>query len=268
MQAAANLPDDIDALRAIIVAQASELADQARRLQSRDMLIEKLKAQLVMLRRSRFGASSEKIDRAIEQHELALEEIDTASSETVVPASVDASEPERANPSRQPLPDHLPRHEILRELQACNCPTCGGTDFLRAGTTVTEVLDYVPASFRVVRHLQPRFVCNGCDTEIKAAMPTPPIERGKPGPGLVAHVLVAKYCDHLPLYRQSEIYAREGVEIARSTMADWVGKANALLAPLVQSRRGHVFAADRLHCDDTPVPVLEPGKGAIKAGRL
>lgn len=280
MQAATDLPDDIDALRAIIIAQASELADQARRLQSRDILIEKLKAQLALLRRSRFGASSEKIDRAIEQLELALEEIETTSSETVVPAPVDVSGPERAKPFRQPLPDHLPRHEILHELQACNCTTCGGSDFLKAGTTVTEVLDYVPASFRVVRHLQPRFVCKGCDTEIKAEMPSLPIERGKPGPGLIAHVLIAKYCDHLPLYRQSEIYAREGGEIARSTMADWVGKANALLAPLIQALRDHVFAADRLHADGepgppsvrgpqaNPVPVLEPGKGSTKTGRL
>ncbi|MFG1307402.1 IS66 family transposase [Xanthobacter autotrophicus] len=266
MQAAADLPDDIDALRAIIVAQAAELADQARRLQSRDTLIEKLKAQLVLLRRSRFGASSEKIDRAIEQLELALEDIETTSFESVAP--VQESEPERAKPSRQPLPDHLPRHEVLHEIAACSCPTCGGTDFLKASTAVTEVLDYVPASFRVVRHLLPRLICKGCDTEIKAAMSAPPIERGKPGPGLIAHVLVAKYCDHLPLYRQSEIYAREGVDIARSTMADWVGKANALLAPLVQALRDHVFAGDRLHGDDTPVPVLEPGKGATKTGRL
>lgn len=137
---------------------------------------------------------------------------------------------------------------------------------------VTEVLDYVPASFRVVRHLQPRFVCKGCDTEIKDEMPSLPIERGKPGPGLVAHVLIAKYCDHLPLYRQSEIYTREGVDIARSTMADWVGKANALLAPLIQALREHVFAANRLHADGepgppsvrgpqaNPVPVLEPAR--------
>ena len=133
---------------------------------------------------------------------------------------------------------------------------------------ISEVLDYVPASFRVMRHVQRRIVCKGCDTEIKAAMPSPPIERGKPGAGLVAHVLVAKYCDHLPLYRQSEIYAREGVDLSRSTMADWVGRASGLLAPLVDTLRAHVFAGDRLHGDDTPVPVLEPGKGKTKSGRL
>ncbi|MCA1371766.1 IS66 family transposase [Bradyrhizobium sp. BRP14] len=145
---------------------------------------------------------------------------------------------------------------------------CGGSDFIRNGEAVTEVLDYVPASFRVVRHVQPRFTCKGCDTDIKATMPSLPIERGKPGGGLVAHVLTAKYCDHLPLYRQSEIYVREGVDLFRSTMADWVGKASALLEPLVAKLRTHVFAGSRLHGDDTPVPVLEPGNGKTKTGRL
>ena len=113
------------------------------------------------------------------------------------------------------------------------------------------MLDYVPASFRVLRHIQSRLVCKGCDTAITAAMPSPPIERGKPSPGLIAHVLTAKYCDHLPLYHQLEIYAREGVDLARSTMADWVGKASALLAPLITALRSHVLAGDRLHGDDT-----------------
>jgi transposase len=173
----------------------------------------------------------------------------------------------KARPSRQPLPDHLPRHDIMHQA-ACSCPVCGGSDFIRSGETISEVLDYVPASFRVVRHVQPRFTCKGCDTQVRAEMPSLPIERGKPGPGLVAHVLVAKYCDHLPLYRQSEIYAREGVDLSRSTMADWIGKASTLLEPLLAKLRDHVFAGNRLHGDDTPVPVLEPGKGKTRTGRL
>lgn len=265
-----DLPDDVESLRAIIAAQASALADQAARLQSRDLLIEKLKAQLAVLRRARFGQSSEKIERSIEQLELALEEIEAADAEVVSPLPVDAKTREKIGnkPSRQPLPEHLPRHEIVHEFGECICPTCGGRAFLKAGTVETEVLDYVPASFRVVRHVQTRFICKGCDGEIKAAMPSLPIERGKPSPGLVAHVLVAKYCDHLPLYRQSEIYAREGVDLARSTMADWVGKANALMEPLIAALRAHVFSGNRLHGDDTPVPVLDPGKGKTKTGRL
>ncbi len=145
---------------------------------------------------------------------------------------------------------------------------CGGSDFIRIGETVSGVLDYVPASFRVLRHVQPRFTYKGCDTQVRAEMPSLPIERGKPGPGLVAHVLVAKYCDHLPLYRQSEIYAREGVDLSRSTMADWIGKGSTLLDPLLAKLRDHVFEGNRLHGDDTPVPVLEPGKGKTRTGRL
>jgi transposase len=260
-RATANLPDDVETLRAII-------ADQAERLQSRDTLIEKLKAQLAVLRRARFGASSEKIERTIAQLELALEDIEAAAAETAPPIPPAREAAPKAKPARQPLPDHLPRHEVVHEAGDCACPTCGGRDFLKAGTAVSEMLDYVPASFRVLRHIQARLVCKGCDTEITAAMPSAPIERGKPSPGLIAHVLTAKYCDHLPLYRQSEIYAREGIDLARSTMADWVGKASALLAPLVAALRGHVFAGDRLHGDDTPVPVLEPGRGKTKTGRL
>jgi transposase len=249
-----DLPDDVDALRAIIAAQAAQLMEQARKLQSRDTLIDKLKAQLAVLKRARFGSSSEKMDRAIEQLELALEDIEAAEAEAMIPASPSIAGAAKAKPSRQPLPDHLPRHDVTHQA-TCSCPVCGGSDFIRAGETISEVLDYIPASFRVVRHIQPRFTCKGCDTQVKAEMPSLPIERGKPGPGLAAHVLIAKYCDHLPLYRQSEIYAREGVDLCRSTMADWIGK-------------DHVFVGHRLHGDDTPVPVLEPGKGKTRTGRL
>lgn len=260
-----DLPEDVDALRAIIADQADQLARQARQLKSRETLIEKLKAQLAILRRSRFGASSEKIERGIEQLELALEDIEAseAGDAVVGPSSGLA----RGKAVRQPLPDHLPRHEVEHAAD-CACPTCGGHDFIKTGESVTEVLDYVPASFRVVRHLRARLVCRDCDRTVTAHMPSLPIERGKPGPGLVAHVLVAKFCDHLPLYRQSEIYAREGVELSRSTMADWIGRASALMAPLVDRLRDHVFAGDRLHGDDTPVPVLEPGKGKTRTRRL
>lgn len=256
-----DLPDDVESLRAIIAAQAVQL-------HSRDILIEKMRAQLAALRRARFGQSSEKVEREIAQLELALEEIEATDAATAPPLPAASRREEKAKPARQPLPDHLPREEIVHDFGEPVCPTCGGTAFLKAESRVTEVLEYVPASFRVVRHVQARCVCKGCDGEIAAAMPSLPIERGKPGPGLIAHVLVAKYCDHLPLYRQSEIYAREGVELARSTMADWVGRSSALLKPLIAALRAHVFAADRLHADDTPVPVLDPGRGKTKTGRL
>jgi len=259
--AADNLPDDIDALRTIIAAQALELA-------KRDGLIEQLRTQLALLRRARFGASSEKIDRAIEQLELALEEIETKASSDPVPTPVAAAEKEaKGKPSRQPLPDHLPRETKVHE-PVHTCLDCGGEDFLKASEDVSEVLDYVPASFRVVRHVRPRYVCKHCDAILQAPTPSLPIERGKPGPGLLAHVLTAKYCDHLPLYRQSLIYAREGITLSRSTMAEWVGRASWLLQPLVEKLREHVVSGNRLHGDDTPVPVLEPGKGRTKTGRL
>ena len=149
------------------------------------------------------------------------------------------------------LPDHLPRTTERHE-PASVCPDCGATEFLKAGEDVTETLDYVPASFRVVRHVRPRLVCKGCDRTVQADPPSLPIVRGKPGAGLVAHVLTAKFCDHLPLYRQSAIYARQGVEIARSTMADWVGQSAALMRPLIDALQAHVFAATRLHGDGEP----------------
>ena len=256
-----SLPADPDALKAIIRAQANELA-------AKGSVIERLKAELAVLKRARFGASSEKLARVIEQLELALgeREADEAAAQPI------ATEPTSRNrktegPARQPLPPHLPREAVVHAPPA-TCPDCGGGTFLKRAEDVTDVLEYVPASFRVIRHVRPRTVCRSCDRTVQAAPPRLPIERGKPGPGLLAHVLAAKYCDHLPLHRQAEIYAREGVEISRSTMADWVGKASALMAPLVEALAAHVFSGDRLHGDDTPVPVLAPGNGKTRQGRL
>lgn len=215
-----RLPSDPDRLRAIIAEQAAALAAKEAELHARDLLVEKLKAQLAVLRRARFGASSEKLERSIAQLELALEEIEASEAAATVEVP-DRSEPptRRLRPVRTPLPDHLPR-EDHEHAPPCVCPACGGTSLRRIGEDVTEVLDYVPASFRVLRHRRPKLACQTCDAVVQAPAPSAPIERGRPTPGLLAHVLVAKYCDHLPLYRQSEIYAREGVEIARSTMAD------------------------------------------------
>jgi transposase len=133
---------------------------------------------------------------------------------------------------------------------------------------VAEVLEYVPARFRVLRHVRPKYTCTGCEGMSQAAAPSRPIARSFAGPGLLAHVLVSKFCDHLPLYRQSQIYAREGVEQDDSTMADWVGGCSRLLRPLVAALQQHVLRAAKLHADDTPVPVLAPGKGRTKTGRL
>jgi transposase len=150
---------------------------------------------------------------------------------------------------------------------SCVCPACGGA-MRKVGEDVTETLDYIPGRFEVIRHVRPAFSCRRCETMAQTPMPSLPIDRGRPGPGLLGHVLVSKYCDHLPLYRQAQIYEREGVDLDRATMADWVGKAAGLLRPLVDAIAAHVMAADKLHADDTPVPVLDPGRGRTKTGRL
>jgi transposase len=146
-------------------------------------------------------------------------------------------------------------------------PACGGT-LKQLGEDVAEQLEFVPASFRVIRHVRPKLACGCCDAIVQAPAPSRPIERGIAGPGLLAHVLVAKFADHLPLYRQSVIYAREGVDLDRALLASWVGAASSLLRPLVDALRKHVLAAQKLHADDTPVPVLAPGNGKTKTGRL
>jgi len=170
-------------------------------------------------------------------------------------------------PVRRALPGHLPRQTQRHEPKEATCPGCGGK-LRKLGEDVSEVLEYLPASFFVVRHVRPKLSCTGCDCIVQAPAPSRPIERGVAGPGLLAHVLVSKYADHLPLYRQSEIYARQGVELERSTLADWVGGTSRLLEPLVEVLFRYVTAASKLHADDTPVPVLAPGNGKTKTGRL
>ncbi|KUZ98305.1 transposase [Burkholderia ubonensis] len=229
--------------------------------------IEHLKLLIAKLRRMQFGRSSEKLDRQIEQLELRLEELeaDEGAAPIEIPKATRTA-PEQA--PRKPLPEHLPR-EILTYWPESGetCTACGGP-MRQLGEDVSEQLEYVPASFRVIRHVRPKLACTCCDHIAQAAAPSRPIERGLAGPGLLAHVLVAKFADHLPLYRQSVIYAREGVDLDRSLLAKWVGHGANLLRPLVDALRRHVMAATKLHADDTPVPVLAPGNGKTKTGRL
>jgi transposase len=236
----------------------------------KEIEIERLSAQLAKLKRMQFGRSSEKLDREIEQLELRLDDLHDAEGARAGPREGrehPAVSPEPAvRPVRRPLPDYLPREEILHACAGA-CPKCGGA-VRRLGEDMTEVLEYVPASFKVIRHVRPKFSRRLCESITQPPMPSLPIERGRPGPGLLAHVLVSKYVDHLPLYRQSEIYAREGIELERSTLADWVGRSAALLAPLASALRKDVLTSDVLHGDNTPVPVLARGTGKIKTGRL
>ncbi|CAO3425034.1 Mobile element protein [Azospirillum doebereinerae] len=218
--------------------------------------VEKLKVQLARLRRMQFGRSSEKIDREIDQLELALEDLETAAAAEGMPAvstEPRASSPEpRAQAGRRKLPEHLPCTEIMHVPHDA-CPSCGGA-LRQVGEDVREVLDYILARFAVIRHIRPAVSCRCCESMVQAPIPSLPIERGLPSAGLLAHVLIAKYCDHLPLYRQSAIYAREGVELERSLLAEAIAR--------------HVLSSSVLHADDTPVPVLDPGRGKTKTGRL
>jgi transposase len=252
----AALPDDIDALKALIVAQQALLSERAVEIEHLNLIIAKLK-------RLQFGRRSEKLDREIEQLELRLEELQV-SVVPPVPQRVEKSPAQ--TPVRRPLPEHLPRTRV-EHTPACACPDCG-TAMRRIGEDVAEILEYLPERFRVIQHVRPKLACPECERIVQVEAPSRPIARGLAGPGLLAHVLVAKYCDHLPLYRQAQIYAREGVELERSTMAEWVAGCFRLLEPLVEALARYVMTAHKLHADDTPVPVLEPGRGRTKTGRL
>jgi transposase len=241
--------------------------EQQARLESRDAEIEQLRLMLAKLRRLKFGRSSEVLDTQISQLELALEELETKRS-TLSVRSTSFIEPQK--PVRRALPESLPREEIVHAApvaQDCTCSECGGA-LREMGEDSSEVLEYVPSRFKVIRHVRPKFSCSHCQKIVQAPATSRPIERGLAGPALLAHVLVSKYCDHLPLYRQSQIYAREGVELDRSTLADWVGGASRLLNPLIDALEAHVMQAKKLHADDTPIPVLSPGNGKTKTARL
>ena len=272
----AALPDlkvlPADALRALILAQHTQLIVKDEQLQSREREIEHLQLLLAKLHRMQFGRKSEKLARQIEQLELRLEELESNRSEKEPnpPESAPVTAPSiptAAKSTRRALPDHLPRQTRRHEPKETVCPQCQG-ELRKLGEDVSEMLEYVPASFVVIRHVRTKLSCTKCDCIVQAEAPSRPIERGVAGPGLLAHVLVSKYCDHQPLYRQSEIYARQDVELERSTLADWVGGSARLLEPLVEALRRYVIAAGKLHADDTPVPVLAPGNGKTKTGRL
>lgn len=267
MLTATSLPDDIDALKALVLSMTETVQQLEATVASRTHEIERLKLLIAKLQRMQFGRHSEKLGRQIEQLQLELEELQTAEADQapVAPSGTEALA--RRYPVRRPLPDHLPRGIQTHQPTEPACPDCGGV-WRQLGEDVSEVLEYVPARFRVIRHVRPKYTCSCCDRMVQAPAPSRPLMRSFAGPGLLAHVLVAKFCDHLPLYRQSQIYAREGVELDDSTLADWVDGSSRLLHPLVDALRQHVLNADKLHADDTPVPVLAPGKGRTKSGRL
>lgn len=252
---------DKETLKALLIRERRSNAQQ----------IEHLKLVIEKFRRMLFGVKSEKLAGELEQLELQLEELETSeaaeeAAEEKSPEIQFATRPRR-RPRRKPLPEDLPREVVMHLPEHDCCPDCGGA-LRQFGEDVSEQLERVPATFKVIRHVRPKFACNHCERVVEASAPSRPIERGLAGPGLLAHVLMSKYGHHLPLYRQAEIFAREGVDLDRSTLAGWVGATSELLAPLVCALRDHVMAGQKLHADDTPVPVLAPGNGKTKTGRL
>jgi transposase/transposase-like protein len=207
----------------------------------------------------------EKLELEVGQLELKLEELLVDNGEDPPPATP-ASEA-RVERARKRLPEHLRRDTIVHKPAAKACPDCGGA-LKQIGEDVAEQLEYVRQSWRVIRHVRPKWSCACCQTLVQASAPSRPIARGLAGPGLLAHVTVSKFADHLPLYRQTQIYARDGLELERSTLSEWVGGVSRLLRPLVDAVRRYVMAGSTLHADDTPVPMLAPGKGKTATGRL
>jgi transposase len=204
-------------------------------LRSRDVLIENLKLQLARLKRMKFGRSSEQLDAQIAQLELSLEELEANAAAAPAPPQSGADK-SVAKPARKPLPEHL-RHEPhvhQPESGSSTCPDCGAA-LRQLGEDCSEILEFVPEHWKVIKHIRPKYSCGSCQKIVQASAPSRPIPHSYAGPGLLAHVLVAKFCDHLPFYRQSEIYARDGVHIERSTLADWGGSGCALIEPLIDA---------------------------------
>ena len=271
-----TLPDDIQTLKQLIIARDATVEYLQYRLAAKEqesvnltLLIEKLKLQIARFKRTQFGQSSERYPGELMQLELLVEDLESNQAQSRAPESIQNVVTPITPPVDRPrrsLPEHLPRQRVEHS-PSCTCSNCGAT-MIKIGEDVSDVLEYVPASFKVIRHVRPKLACQTCQTIVQSPAPSRPIDRGLPGPGLLAHVLVSKYGDHLPLYRQSEMYAREGVELDRSTLADWVGGSAKLITPLVEALRDYVLSAEVLHADDTTVPVLQPGKGKTKTGRL
>lgn len=251
-----KLPNDAATLKDMVAVYEVEI-------RNRDLMIEKLKHQLSGMKRNRFGSSSESLD----QLEMTLENEEITVS-TVNDDEISGTSPEPKNkPKRKSLPEHLPREDQVIAPENDNCTECGG-DIKPLAEDITSELEYVLGRFKVNRIIRPKLSCTFCETIYQAELPSRPIEKGIAGPGLLAHVLVSKYADHLPLYRQSQIYARENVDISRSTLASWVGQSAALLEPLAEAIGRHVTTGQVIFADDTTTKMQAPGTGKTKTARM
>jgi transposase len=271
--------DSVDALRLVVQARDAEI-------HMLRLLVQKLKLQVARRNRMLFGSASERFVDGQQGPQGSLLEgavldgnpAGRAPHKAAAAAAAPVSPAANNTSADRGLPAHLPRepHTHRPETtaghhdaagQPCGCAECGGR-LREIGRDVSEQLEYVPGHFKVLRHIRPKLACVSCQRVFQAAAPSRPIARGLPGPALMAHVMVSKYCDHQPLYRQSGIYARERVELDRSTLAGWVDKGDELIDPLVAAVRRYVLANDKIHGDDTPVKVLAPGTGKTRTGRL
>jgi transposase len=260
--------DDPAVLRGLIVEQVGKITAQQHEIVYKQARIDALVMQLARLRRIQFGARSEAMNA--EQRELFEDTLsaDIAAIERELDAAVSTSAPTASRrPRREPLPADLPRVVEVHEPSGCTCPACGAA-MTKIGEDATEQLDCQPIEFFVRRHVYPKYACRPCEKLVQAPSVPAVIERGLAAPGLLAQVLVAKYVDHLPLYRQSAIYARSGVDISRATLAGWVGATGQALMPLAAALRRELLQSPVLHADETPVALLDPGNGKTKRAYL
>jgi transposase len=271
-----SLPDDIATLKATLIAERSRRIDAETRaahatanVASAEVLIAHLKLAIEKMRRELYGSRSERGARLLDQMELELEDLETSAVEddiaaemagvtTLVPAHT------RRKPSRKAFPEHLPRERVIVPAPT-SCTCCGSTRLARLGEDITETLEVIPRQWKVIQHVREKFTCRDCEKISQAPAPFHVVARGWAGPSLLAMILFEKYGQHQPLNRQSERYAREGVDLSLSTLADQVGACAAVLKPLHDLIRAHVLGGQRIHGDDTPVPVL--AKGQTVTGR-
>lgn len=273
MEAAVSpLPDDVEALKSLLSA-ATRRADEAEaklanahaRESATEAVIAHLKLQIAKLRREQFGASAERTRRLLEQMELQLEDLEADAAEDDLAAEAAATKAtsvtafERRKPTRKPFPDHLPRERVVITAP-CSCPACGSGRLSKLGEDVTETLEVIPRAWKVIQTVREKFSCRDCEKITQPPAPFHVVPRGWAGPSFLAMLLFEKYGQHQPLNRQAERFAREGVPLSTSTLADQVGAAAFALMPLYRLIAAHVLAAERLHGDDTTVPVLAKGK--------
>src|ERR1700726_4054947 len=269
-----KLPEDIEALHAALLATRAELAVVSAQQSDDQALIAHLKLQIEKLNRDRYGPRSERTARLLDQLELTLEELETSATEDELAAEIAAARTSNATtmasftrqrPSRKPFPDYLPRERVIVP-GPTSCVCCGGSRLSKLGEDITETLEGIPKSWKVIQHVREKFTCRDCEKISQAPAPFHVIARGWAGPSFLAMVLFEKFGQHQPLNRQAERYAKEGVPISLSTLADQVGGCTVALMPLFRRLEVRVLSAERLHGDDTTVPVL--AKGKTDTGRI